>query len=111
MRVRTIAFASTALIAIGAGSRLFAIQDRSDRFLFACSVFPANITELEIRARFGPENVTIGSVPDPNGAEGDRTEGTVLFANDADARLEISWKDAVGKRQPARVSRLATQGR
>src|SRR5438093_1135951 len=101
MRVRRIVFAWTAIIAIGAGSRLFAIQDQSDRFLFACSVFPANTTEVELRARFGPENVTVGSVPDPNGAEGDRTEGTVLFANDAAARLESSRR--AGRRSANRV--------
>jgi hypothetical protein len=91
--------------------RLFAIQDRSDRFLLECSVFSVDTTEGELRARFGSENVSTGSVPDHNGAEGDRTEGTVLFADDADARLEISWKDAIGRRQPDVISKLATQGR
>jgi len=95
----------------GAGSRSFGVQDRSDRFLFACSVFPANTSEVQLRARFGPENVTTGSVPDPDGAEGDRTEGTILFAKDPEARLEIAWKAAGERRQPASIGRLATQGR
>ena len=87
------------------------MQTPAGRLLFSCSAFPPNTSEADLRAKFGPENVTTGSVPDPNGAEGDRTEGTILFAKDEDALLEISWKDPVGKRQPARISRLASHGR
>jgi hypothetical protein len=101
----------SALAVIGATPGLFATQDQSERFLLACSVFSANTSEATLRERFGLENVTRGSVTDPNGAEGDRTEGTILFANDADASLEIAWKDTVGRRQPALIRRLATQGR
>jgi hypothetical protein len=111
MKVRIIVFVWTALAMATVGSRSFASQDRADRFLFACSVFPADTTEVQLRARFGPENVSTGSVPDPNGAEGDRTEGTLLFAKDSDALLEIAWNDPVGKRQPAAIGRLATHGR
>lgn len=110
--VRTILFAWSALAVVVADPGMLAIQDRpDDRFLFACSAFSAGTTEAELRARFGPQNVTNGSVTDPNGAEGDRTEGTLLFAEDAETRLEISWKDAVGKRQPASIRTLATRGR
>jgi hypothetical protein len=112
MTVRTILFAWGAFAVIGADPTLLAIQDRpDDRFLFACSVFSASTTEAGLRARFGPQNVTNGSVTDPNGAEGDRTEGTLLFAEDAEARLEISWKDSVGKRQPASIRTLTTRRR
>jgi hypothetical protein len=111
MTVRTMLCAWSALAVVGAGSRLLAVQNPNDTFLLACSVFSADMSEAALQAKFGPENVTRGSVADPNGAEGDRTEGTVLFARDADARLEISWKDTAGKRQPALISKLATQGR
>jgi len=67
-------------------------------------VFTPNTTEADLRTRFGAENVTTGPVPDPNGAEGDRTEGTILFDRNPDTRLEIPWKDAAGKRRPAVVS-------
>ena len=39
------------------------------------------------------------------------TEGTVLFAKDANARLEISWRDAAARRQPVVIRRLASRGR
>jgi hypothetical protein len=108
--IRTIVFAWTALAVVGAAS-VFAVQSPPGQFLLACSVFPARTTEADLRAKFGPENVTTGSVSDPNGAEGDQTQGTILFAKDADARLEISWKDPVGRRQPVSVHRLGAHGR
>jgi hypothetical protein len=109
---RTLALlACTALAIAGASSHTLARQARDPRFLFSCSVFTSSLTEADLRARFGPENVTTGSVPDPNGAEGDRTEGTILFEKDPDARLEISWTDQAGKRRPFRIAQMGSRGR
>ena len=108
---RALALASAALVVMGSGAGLFATQTQPDRFLLACSAFPPTTTDADLRARFGSENVSVESVADPNGAEGDMTEGTVLFAKDATARLEISWRDATEKRRPSVISRLASRGR
>lgn len=103
------------IVALGAASgamqSLAAMQTSGGRLLFSCSAFPASTTEADLRAKFGSQNVTTGPVPDANGAEGDPTEGTILFEKDEDALLEISWKDPVGKRQPATIGRLAAHGR
>jgi hypothetical protein len=110
MTVRTTLVAWSAVAVISASPRSFAFQDQFNRFLLACSVFPANTTEAALQTRFGLENVTRGPVMDPYGAEGDTAEGTILFAKDADASLEISWKDAT-RRQPALIRKLAAKGR
>jgi len=111
MSARTLALAWVAVAVIG-GAQLLAVQAPPfDRLEFSCSVFPSTTTEADLRAKFGTTNVTTGPVPDPNGAEGDMAEGTILFANDPDALLEISWQDAAGKRRPVRIGRLASHGR
>lgn len=48
MTLRTILLAWSALAVIGGGQRLFALQDRPDRFLLACSVFSADTTEAAL---------------------------------------------------------------
>ena len=66
---------------------------------FSCATFGADISESDLKNRFGSSNVTTGLVP-WGGAEGDRNEGTILFADRPDARLEIYWKDQIAKRTP-----------
>lgn len=66
---------------------------------FSCAVFTAITSESDLKARFGSTNVTAGLVP-WGGAEGDFNEGTILFADQPDARLEILWQDRVAKRAP-----------
>jgi len=95
MRTR-ISLAVTALAISSAGLYVHASQAQTDRFLFSCSVFSSATTETDLRLRFGAANVTAGSVPDLlKGAEGDRTQGTILFAQDADARVEAGWTDPI----------------
>jgi hypothetical protein len=110
MRLAVVVVAWAALIISGRAA--LATPQPSPRALqLSCSAFPPTTTEADLRTKFGSENVTNGLVPDPNGAEGDRTEGTVLFAKDEDALLEISWKDAAEKRRPSVISRMAAHGR
>jgi hypothetical protein len=66
----------------------------------SCTVFPPHTTEAELIARFGSQNVTNAPV---FGMDDGPTEGTVLFADRPDARVEILWWDAAAKRQPASV--------
>jgi hypothetical protein len=64
---------------------------------FSCVTFGPNVDEKAIKVRFGDTNVTTGFMP-WGGAEGDRNEGTIVFADRADSRLEIYWKDRIAKR-------------
>ena len=64
---------------------------------FSCATFGPNVDEEALKVRFGGANVTTGLVP-WGGAEGDYNEGTILFADRPDARLEIYWKDRAAKR-------------
>ncbi len=66
---------------------------------FSCASFGPDIDERALKVRFGGANVTTGSVP-WGGAEGDYNEGTILFADHPDAKLEIYWHDRVAKRTP-----------
>jgi hypothetical protein len=70
---------------------------------FSCATFPPELTAADLRARFGGEHVAVAPVP-WGGAEGDFNDGTVLFGDESDARLEIFWSDRAGERNPAWVS-------
>jgi hypothetical protein len=61
---------------------------------FSCATFGVHISEADLKVRFGSGNVSSGLVP-WGGAEGDYNEGTILFADRPDARLEIYWKNQV----------------
>jgi hypothetical protein len=74
-------------------------QRQENPLPFACAVFARTIGVADIAARFGAGNVKAALVP-WGGAEGDRTEGSVLFDGIEDARLEIHWRDATNKRNP-----------
>src|SRR5438552_16803925 len=58
---------------------------------FSCATFHAFVSESELIARFGRENVTSGPV---FGTDDGATEGTIVFANQPDTRVEITWRDA-----------------
>jgi len=65
---------------------------------FSCSVFPASTSEADLIARYGAENVVTAPV---FGFDDGPSEGTVLFPDSADARLQIIWLDPESKRRPA----------
>jgi hypothetical protein len=77
---------------------------------FSCATFSAHISEAELRGRFGSDNVTTGLVS-WGGAEGDYNDGTILFANLPDARLEIYWKNREARRDPAWIQIRGTRSR
>lgn len=70
---------------------------------FSCATFPPTVSAADLRARFGGEHVKVAPVP-WGGAEGDYSQGTVLFAKEPNAKLEIFWNDTAGERNPAWVS-------
>ena len=65
---------------------------------FSCATFHAFLTESELIARYGHENVTPGPV---FGTDDGPSEGTILFANQSDTRVEITWRDAAAKQNPS----------
>jgi|SRR2546428_7339646 len=65
---------------------------------FSCATFHAFLSESELIARFGRENVTSGPV---FGTDDGATEGTIVFANQPDTRVEITWRDAAAKQNPS----------
>ena len=72
------------------------------RFEFSCSTFPPNTSEAELVRRFGAANVHTGPVAG-GGAEGEYTQGTLMFSEAIDAKVEILWKDSESKNAPSLV--------
>src|SRR5262245_23263682 len=70
-----------------------------DPLPFSCDTFNPFVDEGALKTRFGSANVTTGLVP-WGGAEGDHNEGTILFADNAEARVEIYWQNRMAKRTP-----------
>lgn len=70
---------------------------------FSCATFPPDLTAAALRERFGERNVQRALVP-WGGSEGDENPGTVLFAGDETATLQIFWRDGAAERHPAWVS-------
>lgn len=81
-----------------------------DPLPFSCAVFSASTSATDLRARFGAANVKTAPVP-WGGAEGDYTEGTVLFDGSPNAKLEIYRRDVTNKRNPEWVSVRGRQTR
>jgi hypothetical protein len=67
---------------------------------FSCDVFSPRTSATKLAARFGAANLTTAMV---NWGEGDVSPATVLFADDAEARLEIHWSDERNQRNPDAV--------
>src|SRR5207247_6492235 len=65
---------------------------------FSCATFHAFLSESELIARFGRENVTSGPV---FGTGYGATEGTIGFVTQPDTRVEITWRDAAAKQTPS----------
>jgi hypothetical protein len=61
---------------------------------FSCATFPPETSHAGLAARFGADNVTSRPV---YGFDDGPTEGTVLFADDSTARVEIIWLDPESK--------------
>jgi hypothetical protein len=61
---------------------------------FSCSTFPADLSESDLVALYGQENVTTALI---TGADDPPFEGTVLFPKLDDARVEIAWHDVKTK--------------
>jgi len=91
------------VLILGAHPSASTPRGQENALRFSCEVFSATTNAATLSARFGAANVKTAQVP-WGGAEGDLSEGTVLFDTTADARLEIYWRDTTNKRNPEWVS-------
>lgn len=66
----------------------------------SCTAF-ADMSEAELRAAYGEDNLVEQMLP---GAEGESYSATVLYANDPSRRLEIVWEDEATRLRPANVT-------
>lgn len=96
---------------VGAGWRELPHRGEPQPVLeLSCTHFTATMTEAELQARYGAENVDSAGVV---GFDDGPQPGVVVFPNEPEARLEIIWDDAVERRSPALVivRRSATRWR
>jgi hypothetical protein len=80
-----------ALLLLWGFSALNAQQEQNATLDFSCSTFPANLSESDLFSRYGQGNVITAMV---TGADDPSFEGTVLFPNQDEDRVEIAWNDA-----------------
>ncbi len=86
------------VILISVEVRLFA----SDGRLFDCkSTFTPNLTHDILIEFFGENNVSVGEIPL---GEGFYEEGTILYANNPELTIEITWKNKEEKSTPGSVA-------
>ena len=91
-----------ALVLALAGTMLAMPAFAADTQTLTCEApFNKNMTEADLVAAFGKENVEYKSVP---GAEGMETNATVVFPNDPARRLTVHWWDEDKRARPAAVS-------
>lgn len=110
MRTWPVLILALALASASAGPELPYRGEQQPALELSCARFAATMTEAELQARYGVENlVSAGVVGFDDGPQ----PGAVVFPNETDARLEIIWGDAIGKRWPAVVlaRRSATRWR
>ncbi len=89
-------------LAFLAGTMLAMPAFAADMQTLTCEApFNKNMTEADLVAAFGKENVEYKSVP---GAEGMETNATVVFPNDPARRLTVHWWDEDKRARPAAVS-------
>jgi hypothetical protein len=89
---------STLLLLVHASVNGSVVPTLATSLELSCSVFPMDTSESDLIARFGAGNVTSAPVI---GLDDGPSEGTVLFPDRADARLEILWDRRETKRRPA----------
>jgi hypothetical protein len=81
---------------------LIAVAQNAPPHTIACDgPFTKDTDEAKLIALFGRGNVAFQEIP---GAEGETSNGTVLFPKDPASRLEIFWRDEAARRQPASIS-------
>jgi len=72
-----------------------------DSLEFSCGIFRQDVAEVDLIGRFGRANVSQGPV---FGFDDGPQDGTILFAEQPDARVEIIWHDPLARREPAMIT-------
>jgi hypothetical protein len=72
-----------------------------DSLELSCAAFPLQTSEADLVARFGAQDVVTAPVI---GMDDGPTDGTVLFPDRPDRRLEIVWQDKESRRTPAWIA-------
>ncbi len=78
--------------------------------IIPCSSFgpiQANTSQDDLIKLFGKDNLQETQLEGP---EGESYPATIVFPNDPAKKVEIVWKDAVGKRNPGEVTVRGTKG-
>lgn len=81
-------------------------QLQAGAFAFTCAAFPAELSELDLVARYGRENVVHASV---FGSDDGPQDGTVLFPETEDARLEIVWRNQESRTSPRWIKTVGSR--
>jgi hypothetical protein len=82
------------------GNVVYQRVDAQPSFELSCRVFTSDTTEADLVARFGAAQVSRGAV---FGFDNGPQDGTVLFAQQPEARAEIVCRDPEARRQPAMI--------
>lgn len=74
----------------------------------SCTVFPAHLTEGDLRERYGSDNVRTDSI---FGMDDGPVEGLVIFPDSEARRLEVFWHDPERKAGPINVKAVGSAWR
>ena len=80
------------------------------RLEFSCATFSPDTSEAELIRQFASANVRTGPVAG-GGAEGEYTQGTLMFPETIDAKVEVLWKNREAKSAPSLVWINGSQSR
>jgi hypothetical protein len=94
------------LLLVSGVIRADAGQLHTGSFAFTCAAFPAELTEADLIARHGRENVIHALV---FGSDDGPQDGTVLFPRSEDARLEIVWWNQEARTAPMWIKAVGSR--
>lgn len=94
-----------ALVTLTLGPAADAAAQDQDPLQLSCAAFPPSLTESALVERFGASNVIRDSIP---GMDDGLVEGTVIFADSEEARLEVVW--ITGRDGVERVNSVHAKG-
>jgi len=91
------------------GVPAWAVAQEELAWEFSCQVFPVDLDERELIERYGVSNVTTDSI---RGLDDGPVEGTVVFPDSEEFRLEVTWtEERSGGKRPYSVRAIGTRWR
>jgi hypothetical protein len=82
------------------------LQLEAATFAFTCAAFPADLSEADLIARYGPGHVIKAPV---FGSDDGPQNGTALFSQTDDRRLEIVWQNEESRSSPRWVKAVGSR--